>query len=129
MPVNRGEDVVSYEVIRHAIARRQSVTATYQGRVRLFGPHALGQDNDGNTNVMAFQYGGESSKVLPPEGEWRCFHVDALWVVRINADGFHSGTGHSKPSACVTQVHTSLSDRTLPWRPWRANALCNWKDT
>jgi hypothetical protein len=53
---------VSYALIRQAILDRCSLTATYDGSVRHFCPHAIGSDTKGESNVMAFQYAGGSSK-------------------------------------------------------------------
>jgi hypothetical protein len=99
---------MSYAIIRQAILDRCSLTATYDNFVRHFSPQAIGKDNDGDTNVMAFQYGGGSTKGLPAGGQWRCFRVSGLIVVTRNADPWVPGTGHSKPNTCVTQIDVSV---------------------
>jgi hypothetical protein len=95
---------MSYGIIRQAILDKCCLTATYQGRVRHFSPHAIGRDNDGEVHVMAFQYGGQSSKGLPMGGEWRCFNVYELHNVIRNGDPWHTGYDHSRPNTCVTHV-------------------------
>lgn len=95
---------MSYQIIRQAVVDKCCLTATYQGGVRHFSPHAIGTDNDGDSNVMAFQYAGYSSKGLPPAGMWRCFRVNELSGVTRNRDSWHTGNDHGRPNTCVTRI-------------------------
>ena len=95
---------MNYAIIRQAVIEKCCLTAVYQNRVRHFSPHAIGRSNDGDTNVMAFQYGGDSSKGLPPGGKWRCFRVDDLAAISKNKDVWHTGFDHGRPNTCVTQI-------------------------
>lgn len=97
-----------YNIIKQAILHKQSLTGTYQRRIRHFSPHAIGQSDDGQTNVMAFQYGGDSSKGLPPGGEWRCFEVEQLSGVSVNGDAWQTGNGFSSPNTCVTRIDVTV---------------------
>src|SRR5690348_5280902 len=99
---------MSYAVIRQAILDRCCLSATYQGTVRHFAPHAIGQSNTGETNVMAFQYAGSSSKGLPQGGQWRCFRVADLSGVRRNEDGWHTAPDHGRPNSCVTRIDVEI---------------------
>lgn len=98
------------DLLREAITTRKAVAATYDGHPRRFCPHKLGR-KDGKLHVFVFQYGGTSSSVLPPGGEWRCMEVAGLSGVRIIAtDPWRTGQpGHTgRPQSCVDQVLVSI---------------------
>jgi hypothetical protein len=99
---------MSYAVIRQAILDRSSLTATYDGAIRHFSPHAIGGNDGGESNIMAFQYAGGSSMGLPTGGQWRCFRVNGLYGVRRNEDPWHSGHGHSRPTTYVIQIDVEV---------------------
>ena len=99
---------MSYQLIRQAVVAQRCLTAMYQGRVRHFSPHAIGQGNDGSENVMGYQYAGESSHPLPAGGEWRCFRVDGLSAVQQNSDPWHTRADHSRPNTCVTRIDVEV---------------------
>lgn len=94
----------TYHLIRSAVIARRCLTATYERRIRHFSPHCLGQNKSGGFSVLGFQYAGQSSSILPPNGQWRCFQLRNLTEVRINADRWRTGSGHTRPSDCVKQV-------------------------
>jgi hypothetical protein len=48
----------TYELLRRAAARRQSVAAIYDGLPRLFCPHVLGR-KAGRFHALVYQIGGE----------------------------------------------------------------------
>lgn len=100
---------MSYDIIRQAVLDKCSLTAIYQGHIRHFSPHAIGRSNDGNANVMGYQYAGQTSTQLPPDGEWRCFEVRQLSNIQRNGDGWHTREDHSKPNTCVTQIDVQVS--------------------
>lgn len=104
---------MTYALIRQAILDKVSLTATYKGKVRHFCPHTLGTDQGGIAKVMTFQYGGHSTSRLPTGGAWRCFRVSDLRNVARNTDRFRSGTGHSRPNTCVTQVDVDAFPATV----------------
>lgn len=99
---------MSYQTIKSAVQNGQCLTAMYQGRIRHFSPHAIGQGPDGSDNVMGYLYAGESSRPLPEAGEWRCFRVDGLSEVTTNNDPWHTRDDHSRPNRCVTQVDAEV---------------------
>jgi len=100
---------VTYHLIRQAITDRCCLTGSYDGRIRHFAPHAIGQGEDGQANVLAFQYAGQSMTDLPPGGEWRCFRVDGLSGVRRNDDRWHSRRNYSRrPHSCVARIDIAV---------------------
>lgn len=94
----------AYGLIRQAVLTKRCVTALYENRIRHFSPHCLGRNKDGGDSVLAFQYGGESSKPLPAAGQWRCFVVRDLQNARLNEDDWQTGFEHGRPNTCVKQV-------------------------
>src|SRR3954454_24640143 len=51
-----------------AVASRRPCTASYHGLSRLFCPHRLGRNKEGELRVLCYQYGGESESGLQPAG-------------------------------------------------------------
>lgn len=70
---------MSIQAIRHAIRRKEPITATYLGRRRILCPHAIGTKH-GVWNVLSYQSGGQSSSDLSgnPAHNWRCMRVSEL---------------------------------------------------
>ena len=70
-----------YRLVWTAVANRQPIRANYQGRYRLFCPHKLGRNREGQLRVLCYQYGGESRSGLDPLGSpanWRCVALEKL---------------------------------------------------
>jgi hypothetical protein len=93
----------NYAVIRTAITKRQQVVATYKGKRREMCPHVIGHKN-GREQALVFQFGGESSRPLPPRGQWRCLAVAELDSIQLLDGEWHSGDGHSRRQSCVDVV-------------------------
>lgn len=93
---------MSYSALLAAVRSKQSVTFTQGGHERRVSPHAIGRDNNGDLNVMTFQYAGTSSSGLPAGGQWRCFRVSEVSGVRTNGDLWRTASDHSRPNTCVT---------------------------
>jgi hypothetical protein len=49
-----------YRLVWTAVAKKQPIEANYQGRYRLFCPHRLGRNREGQLRVLCYQYGCES---------------------------------------------------------------------
>ena len=79
----RRQDV--YGIVRLAIENRCPLSAVYQNRYRLFCPHRLGRNREGQLRVLCYQYGGESESGLKAAGSpenWRCIALDELRSVK-----------------------------------------------
>jgi hypothetical protein len=66
------EDI--YRLVWTAVASRRSIEAVYGRRRRLFCPHKLGRNKEGQLRVLCYQSGGESQSGLQPPGSpenWR----------------------------------------------------------
>ena len=95
-----------YELLRLAAARRQPVTAIYDGLRRLLCPHVLGRKS-GRLQVFCYQFGGSSNSGLPmvPDGvgDWRCLAVEKLSQVELRAGAWHTEP-RSPWQACIDEI-------------------------
>ncbi|MBZ5499842.1 MAG: hypothetical protein LAP85_25865 [Acidobacteriia bacterium] len=99
MPTNQ-------ELIAKAIKERLQIKAVYENYPREMCPHILGWKN-GVMRVLSFQFGGSTSKGLPPGGDWKCMEVGKLMHISLQAGTWHAGsTGgwHRKPQTCIDQI-------------------------
>jgi hypothetical protein len=114
-PQRAGVQVVSeiYDLLRLAAARRQVVTAIYDGLPRLLCPHVLGRKS-GRLHGLFYQFGGSSNSGLPvaPEGVgyWRCLAVEKLSQVELHADAWHTEP-RSRRQTCVDEVDFDADDQ------------------
>ena len=83
----RLEDV--YRKVRQAIETRRPISAFYEEHPRLFCPHRLGRNKEGELRVLCCQFGGASRSGLKPPGSpdnWRCIAVNEADYFERNAD-------------------------------------------
>jgi len=76
-----------YRLVWTAVSNKQPIEANYQGRHRLFGPHRLGRNREGQLRVLCYPYGGESRSGLQPAGSpanWRCVALEKLSRVKVS---------------------------------------------
>lgn len=66
-------------------------------------PHVLGRGPEGQVQALFFQFGGESSKGLPPQGEWRCLRISELRDVCVRDGPWHTGPRRHR-QVCVQEV-------------------------
>ena len=59
--------------------------------------------------LLAFQFGGESSKPLPRHGEWRCLVVANMRDVEERTGPWHAGGSHRKEQSCVADVDLDIN--------------------
>ena len=106
-----------YRLVWTAVRYRQPIEATYQRRTRLFCPHRLGRNMDGQLRVVCYQYGGESQSGLQPVGSpanWRCVVLEKLSRVKLLEDVWRTAANHSRPGACVIQADIDVEDYPEP---------------
>jgi hypothetical protein len=107
----RREDV--YGMVREAVERRQPISAVYHDRHRLFCPHRLGRNKDGQLRALCYQYGGESESGLKPVGSpdnWRCVALDKLRSVELLNDMWRTAPNHSRPASCIVDADVDAED-------------------
>ena len=104
-----------YRLVWTAVRHRKPIEATYQRRPRLFCPHRLGRNVDGQLRVVCYQYGGESQSGLQPVGSpanWRCIVLEKLSRVKLLEDPWRTAPNHSRPGSCVTK--SDIDTKIIP---------------
>jgi hypothetical protein len=104
-----------YELFLEAMRSRRQVVCMFQGRRREVCPVILGH-TDGKERVLAFQFAGESSKPLPPGGQWRCLTLDEVSYVQLRAGPWRAGTEHGTSQTCVAEVDYDINPDS-PYNP------------
>jgi hypothetical protein len=105
------EDI--YRLVWTSVANRQPIQANYQGRYRLFCPHRLGRNREGQLRALCYQYGGESRSGLDPLGSqanWRCVALEKLSRVKLLKDVWRTAPNHSRPASCVFEADIDAED-------------------
>jgi hypothetical protein len=106
-----------YRLVWTAVRHRQPIEATYQRRPRLFCPHRLGRNRDGQLRVVCYQYGGDSQSGLQPVGSpanWRCVVLEKLSKVKLLEGDWRTAPNHSRPGSCVTDSDIDVEDYREP---------------
>jgi hypothetical protein len=107
----RLEDV--YRIVRQAIETRRPISAVYEGHPRLFCPHRLGRNKEGDLRVLCYQFGGTSRSGLKPPGSpdnWRCIAVDKLSGVKLLKGAWQTAPNHSRPASCIADADVDAED-------------------
>jgi hypothetical protein len=102
-----------YRLLWTAVRHRQPIEATYQRRLRLFCPHRLGRNGDGQRRVVCYQYGGDSQTGFQPVGSpanWRCVVLEKLSRVKLLEDVWRTAPNHSRPGSCVIKPDIDVED-------------------
>ncbi len=114
-----------YRLVWNAVASKRPIEARYHGHARLFCPHRLGRNKDGQLRVLCYQYGGESASGLKRPGSpenWRCIVLEKLSGVRVLEDRWRSGPNHSRPASCVVDADIDAEDQVEPRRRGQINS-------
>jgi len=110
--IQRVEDI--YRLVWTAVASKRPMEARYHGRPRLFCPHRLGRNREGQLRVLCYQYGGESKSGLQAAGapaNWRCVALEKLTKVRLLEDRWRTAPNHSRPTSCVIEADIDTEDQ------------------
>lgn len=107
----------TYELFATAMAERKQVLCRYDGYRRELCPVILGH-TEGAEVVLAFQFGGESSKGLPPAGQWKCLRLAKVTDARLRDGSWHAGAAHERPQHCVRTVDLDVNPSS-PYKPRR----------
>jgi hypothetical protein len=102
-----------YRLVWTAAANKKPIEAIYQGRSRLFCPHRLGRNREGQLRVLCYQYGGQSQSGLHPVGSpanWRCVALEKLSKVKLVESAWRTAPNHSRPASCVTETDIDAED-------------------
>lgn len=95
------------EVLRDAIVNRRQVKCSYDGLYREMCPHVMGWKNEVH-HVLSFQFAGESSRGLPPGGQWKCMEVEGITILSVVDGPWYTDPRHSRPQTCVDQIEVEV---------------------
>ena len=107
----------AYKLFEEAMTLRKQTLCTYHGRLRELCPIILGH-SQGREKALTYQFGGQSSKGLPPGGQWRCLWLSEVSNVRLRDGPWHAGDSHSQPQGCVEIVDLDVNPAS-PYNPKR----------
>ena len=107
----------TYELFALAMAERKPVHCTYSGYQRIVCPVILGHTK-GEEKALVFQIGGQSSKPLPPQGQWRCLKLANVSGAELHDGPWRSGSSHQQAQTCVEDVDLDVNPRS-PYSPRR----------
>lgn len=94
----------NYQTIKAAMKNRQQIVCVYQDYEREICPHCIGNNKNGEEQMLGFQFAGGSSKGLPEGGQWRCLEISKLSNVRARDGEWYTGNSHTRPQTCVKDV-------------------------
>jgi len=105
-----------YALCFDAILGHNQLVFTYRDRRREVCPHVLGHTK-GAEMLLGYQFGGETSGILPRGGEWRCFQVAEMHSIEVREGEWHTGDSHSQSHSCVAEVDLDANPQA-PQRSW-----------
>src|SRR5260221_8456756 len=79
---------------------RKQIVCMYGGYPRELCPIILGH-SQGQEKALTYQFGGGSSRGLPPRGEWRYLFLDKGGDVPLRDGPWHTRDTPSPPQGCV----------------------------
>jgi hypothetical protein len=113
----------TYDLFAEAMADRKQILCTYDGYPRELCPIVLGHSRE-EEKALTYQFGGRSSKGLPPGGQWRC-----LFWPKLATPGCEKGRG---TPAIATASRRAASKSSISMSTRRAritqNAACRFDD-
>jgi len=108
-----------YDLIRNAVLAKDSVSARYQGHLRIFSPVLLGT-KAGEPHVLGYQFDGTSHEPLRPDGSpknWRCLRVSELTEINLLPGIWHWARKRKGVQSCIDHVDVSASRLSTGRRP------------
>jgi uncharacterized protein (DUF4415 family) len=106
-----------YELFEQAMISGKQILCTYKGRRRELCPIILGH-SQGREKALTYQFGGQSNRGLPPEGQWRCLWLSEVSNVRLRDGPWYAGDRHNQPQGCVEIVDLDVNPDS-PYNPKR----------
>jgi hypothetical protein len=93
-----------YNLMLSAAKTLQQVVCDYHGYRREICPHVIGLGANGEEMILAYQFGGGSSRGLPSDGEWRCFRLQEVSNAKPQSGALYTNNSHLRPQTCVKRV-------------------------
>jgi len=70
-------------------------------------PHVIGWKGP-TYHVLSFQFGGQSKRGLPPQGDWKCMNVNGISQLALRSGLWQTGPKHGKPQTCVDTIELEV---------------------
>lgn len=112
----------NYRLFEQAMNMQKQIVCMYNGYPRELCPIVLGH-SAGEERALTYQFGGQSSSGLPPEGEWRCLSLSKVSKVRLRNGPWFVGSRHTQPQGCVEIVDLDVN----PSSPYHPKRPVSWK--
>ena len=96
---------------------RKQIACTHNHYRRELCAIILGHSR-GKEKALTFQFGGQSSQGLPPQGAWRCLWLAEVTDVELRDGPWFAGDRHTQPSSCVDDVDLDVNPSS-PYSPKR----------
>ena len=101
------------EILEQAIRGRKCVTGLHRGTERHFAPHAIGFTSEQAPAGVGVQDRGETSRQVPPRGEWRCLHLRDLSDLRLNDHRWRTLPNYSLvEQTCLKEIALAVPERS-----------------
>lgn len=97
----------TYAVFKKAIEEKLQVICIHNRCRRELCPHVLGI-KDGKEQVLSYQFAGETTTCLPPEGEWRCMAIGDIENAETREGEWHTNDDHSQDQTCVDEIDVEV---------------------
>jgi hypothetical protein len=107
----------AFRLFHRAILDRRQITCRYKQYYREVCPYILGH-KDGREAALVYQFGGDSSRGLPPGGEWRCFTLVDVRDPATSDGPWYGDAKHSTVQRCVDDVFVDVNT-DVPNQPGR----------
>ncbi|MGO9133918.1 MAG: hypothetical protein ACLP8A_07705, partial [Methylovirgula sp.] len=91
----------SFELIKHAMEKKQQVNCQYRGYTRNFCPYVLGFDDHGKERVLALLV--RNTPTGPMVGGWECLELESVWNVKSTEEAWVAAPAGARPD-CVKHV-------------------------
>lgn len=98
----------NYALFREAILQEKQITCLDQGYYRELCPLIIGHTR-GAERVLAFQFGGRSSRPLPRGGAWKCLDLARVEDAALRDGPWHEGASHKAKQSCVEEIDLDIN--------------------
>src|SRR5450755_329853 len=109
----------NYASFERAMRLRKPLHCMYDGLPRELCSIILGH-SQGQEKALTYQFAGESSRGLPPGGQWRCLWLSKVSDIQLRTGSWIAGSGHAQPQGCVEVVDLDVNPSS-PYQPKRSS--------
>jgi len=107
----------NYALFERSMRLRKPLYCMYDGFPRELCSIILGH-SQGQETALTYQFAGQSSRGLPPGGQWRCLRLAKISDVQLRDGPWIVGSSHTQPQGCVEVVDLDVNPDS-PYDPKR----------